>query len=168
MGLKWIPKGKGTRYLGIQVGFHLPPEANFDSMMLALKSKLIIWSNNALSLAGRILVANQVLLASIWYLVACWNPDPKMSSQVRGLIRNFIWGGKEAPTRAKVRWETLAFPIAHGGLGVTDPKSQSEALLAKLLVRGLAPGGNHGRNWSGTKSARRDSLSTARDPPSRI
>jgi hypothetical protein len=32
------------------------------------------------------------------------------------------------------------FLIAHGGLGVTDPKSQSEALLAKLLVRGLAPG----------------------------
>jgi hypothetical protein len=141
VGLKWIPKGKGTRYLGIQVGFHLPPEANFDSMMLALKSKLIIWSNNALSLAGRILVANQVLLASIWYLAACWNPDPKMSSQVRGLIRNFIWGGKEAPTRAKVKWETLALPIAHGGLGVTDPKSQLEALLAKLLVRGLAPGG---------------------------
>jgi hypothetical protein len=80
VGLKWIPKGKGTRYLRIQVGFHLPLEANFDSMMLALKIKLIIWNNNALSLAGRILVANQVLLASIWYLVACWNPDPKMSS----------------------------------------------------------------------------------------
>ncbi len=109
--------------------------------MHALKSKLLIWSNNALSLAGRILVANQVLLASIWYLAACWNPDPRMNSQVKGLIRNFIWGGKEAPTRAKVKWETLALPIAQGGLGVTDPKSQSEALLAKLMVRGLAPGG---------------------------
>jgi hypothetical protein len=53
----------------------------------------------------------------------------------------FIWGGKETPTRAKVRWETLALPIAHGGLGVTDPKSQLEALLVKLLVRRLAPGG---------------------------
>jgi len=70
-GLKWIPKGKGTRYLGIQVGFHLPSEANFDTMMLALKGKLINWSSNKLSLAGRILVANQVLLASIWYLAAC-------------------------------------------------------------------------------------------------
>jgi hypothetical protein len=56
--LKWIPKGKGTRYLGIQVGFHLPPEANFDTMMLALKGKLINWSNNMLSLTGRILVVN--------------------------------------------------------------------------------------------------------------
>ncbi len=43
--------------------------------------------------------------------------------------------------RAKVKWDTLALPTAEGGLGITDPKSQSEALLAKLLVRGLALGG---------------------------
>jgi len=70
-GLKWIPTGQGTRYLEIQVGFHLPPEANFDTMMIALKGKLINWNHSTLSLAGRILVANQVLLTSIWYLVAC-------------------------------------------------------------------------------------------------
>ncbi len=92
-----------------------------------------------LSLAGRILVANQVLLASLWYLATCWDPNPRMCNQVRGVIRNFIWGGKEAPTCAKVKWDTLAFPTAQGGLGVTDPKSQSEVLLAKILVRGLAP-----------------------------
>jgi len=140
-GLKWIPKRRGTRYLGIQVGFHLPPEANFATMMLTLKGKLINWSTNKLSLARRILVSNQVLLASIWYLAACWNPDPKMCDQNRGLIRNFIWGGKEAPARAKVRWDTLTLPTSQGGLGVKDPKAQSEALLAKLFIRGLAPGG---------------------------
>jgi len=140
VGLKWIPAGKGTRYLGIQVGFHLPPEANFDTMMIALKGKLISWSHNTLSLAGKILVANQVLLASLWYLAACWNPNPRMCSQVTGVIRNFIWGDKDAPTCAKVKWDTLALPTGLGKLGVTDPKSQSEALLAKLFVRGLAPG----------------------------
>jgi hypothetical protein len=60
---------------------------------------------------------------------------------VRGVVRNFIWGGKAAPSRAKVKWDTLTLPIAKGGLGIIDPKIQSEALLAKLLVRGLAPGG---------------------------
>ncbi len=73
-----MPEGKGTCYLGIQVGFHLPPEANFDKMMFALKSKLITWCHNKLSLARRILVANQVLLALTWYLAACWNPNPRM------------------------------------------------------------------------------------------
>ncbi len=58
VGLQWIPEGKGVRYLGIQVGFHLPPEANFDKMLSALKGKLINWSTCRLSLAGRILVAN--------------------------------------------------------------------------------------------------------------
>jgi hypothetical protein len=58
VGFQWIPKGKGVRYLGIQVGFHLPPEANFDKMLSALKGKLINWSTCRLSLAGRILVAN--------------------------------------------------------------------------------------------------------------
>ncbi len=123
------------------MGFHFPPEANFDRVMVALKSKLIAWSHNLLSLAGRILVANQVLLASMWYLAACWNPNPQMITQIRGIIRHFIWGGKDAPARAKVKWETLTLPAAQGGLGIIDPKAQSEALLAKLLIRGLAPGG---------------------------
>ncbi len=43
--------------------------------------------------------------------------------------------------KAKVKWETLILPTSQGGLGIIDPKTQSEALLAKLLIRGLEPGG---------------------------
>jgi hypothetical protein len=64
-----------------------------------------------------------------------------MTTQIRGVIRNFIWGGKDALARTKVKWDTLMFPTAQGGLEIIDPKTQSEALLAKLLIRGLAPGG---------------------------
>jgi hypothetical protein len=77
----------------------------------------------------------------MWYLAAAWNPNPRMCSQVRGVVRNFIWSGKAANARAKVKWETLMLPVTQGGLGIIDPKTQSEALLAKLLVRGLAPRG---------------------------
>jgi len=112
VGLKWIPDGEGTWYLGVQVGSHLPPEANFEKMRLCLKNKLISWSNNRLSLAGRILVANQVLLASMWYIAASWNPNPRMCSQIRGIVRNFIWGGRDAPTRAKVKWDTMVMPTS--------------------------------------------------------
>jgi hypothetical protein len=64
-----------------------------------------------------------------------------MCNQIRGIVRNFIWSGKASNARAKVKWETLTLPTSQGGLGIIDPKAQSEALLAKLLVRGLAPGG---------------------------
>jgi hypothetical protein len=68
VGLQWILESKGVRYLGIQVRFHLPTEANFDKRMVALKGKLINWSTCHLSLAKKVLVTNQVLLASMWYL----------------------------------------------------------------------------------------------------
>jgi hypothetical protein len=58
VGLQWVLEGKGVRYLGIQVGFHFPPEANFDKMLIALKGKLINWSTYRLSMARRILVVN--------------------------------------------------------------------------------------------------------------
>jgi hypothetical protein len=57
------------------------------------------------------------------------------------VVRNFIWGGKATNARAKVKWDTLSLPISKGGLGIIDPKMQSKALLTKLLVRGLTPGG---------------------------
>jgi hypothetical protein len=56
-------------------------------------------------------------------------------------VQNFIWDGKDSNARAKVKWDTLALLTTKGGLGIIDPKTQSEALLAKLLMRGLAPGG---------------------------
>ncbi len=141
VGLKWILEGQGVQYLGIQIGFQLPIEANFEKVMLTLKEKMIAWGKCNLSLAGKILVANQVLLSSMWYLAACWNPNPRMCNQIRGVVRNFIWGGKASNTWAKVKWDSLTLPLSSGGLRIIDPKAQSEALLAKLLVRGLAPRG---------------------------
>jgi hypothetical protein len=64
-----------------------------------------------------------------------------MIQQIRGVVRNFIWGDKDGLARAKVKWDTLTLPTTQGGLGIIDPKAQSKALLAKLLIRGLSPGG---------------------------
>jgi hypothetical protein len=41
VGLRWVPKGEGIYYFGVQVSFRLPTKANFDKMMLVLKRKLI-------------------------------------------------------------------------------------------------------------------------------
>ncbi len=47
-------------------------------------------------------------------------------------------GGKASNTRAKVKWDSLTLPLFSNDLRIIDPKAQSEALLAKLLVRGFA------------------------------
>jgi hypothetical protein len=77
----------------------------------------------------------------MWYLAVSWNPNLRMCNQIKGVVQNFIWGGKASNTRAKVKWDSLTLPVSSGGLKIIDPKAQSEALLAKLLVRGFAPRG---------------------------
>jgi hypothetical protein len=57
-----------------------------------------------------------------------------MCNQIRGEIRNFIWGGKFIRTRAKVKWDSLTFPSLSRGLGIINPKVQ-----LKALVTGLSP-----------------------------
>jgi hypothetical protein len=69
--LKWVVEGEGTRYLGVQIGFHLATKANFVKLLDSLKKTLISLGHNCLSFMGRILVANQVLLSSKWYLTVC-------------------------------------------------------------------------------------------------
>jgi hypothetical protein len=96
IGLRWIPEGQGVRYLGIQISFQLPIEANFEKLMFAIKGKMIAWGKCNLSLTSKILVANQVFFSSMWYLAAYWNPNPKMCNQIRRVVRNFIWGERPA------------------------------------------------------------------------
>jgi hypothetical protein len=91
--------------------------------MLALKRTMITWGMCNLFLAIKILVANQVLISSMWYLVACWNPNSKMCNQIRGMVQNFICKGKTSNTRAKVKWDYFTLPLSSNGLGIIDPKA---------------------------------------------
>jgi len=52
-------------------------------------------------------------------------------------MQNYIWVGKADKTRMKVKWDFITLPIYKGGLGIIHPKTEAEALLAKLVVRGL-------------------------------
>ena len=110
------------------------------TVLKALRKKLAYWSTVKLSLASHVLIANQVLLASIWYVASCWNPQLRSINQVKALIRNYIWSGEngERKCRAKVAWDSL-IPQNAGGLKLLDPELQIHALLAKMFIRGLMP-----------------------------
>jgi hypothetical protein len=58
---------------------------------------------------------------------------------MRGLVNNYIWGGKLEGTHAKVKWDMITLVVCKGGLEIIDPQTQAETLLAKLIVKGLSP-----------------------------
>ena len=140
-GFTWIPQGQSIRYLGCRVGLGLTTEDMIAPLLLRLRNKLIYWNKEKLSLAGRVVVANSVLLSSIWYIASTWLFSRSIMLKVQRLVRNFIWGNTitEHPI-AKVAWSVLIQSKQQGGLGLIDPFMQSKALIAKHVVRSLLPG----------------------------
>ncbi len=86
---------------------------------------MIAWGNCNLSFVSKILIANQVLLSSMWYMATCQNPNPRICNQIRGVIWNFIWGGKAIKTRVKVKWDSLTLPFSNGAQESSTPKFRS-------------------------------------------
>ena len=140
-GLKWLQPGEVTRYLGYPFGLHIAQKEKDNKMLSQVRKHLHRWANNKLSLAGRIMVANQVILSSIWYLASCTDFSTHALKLVRATVRNYIWSGKkESFARARVKWATAVLPIVRGGVKILDPQWQASALLVKLLVRGMTAG----------------------------
>ena len=137
----WVPDGTTFKYLGFTMGRAIPKGAQLSHVQAKLSKKLNQWSRSKLSFAGRVLIANQVMLATMWHSVSCWIMDPSGLRAVKATIRGFIWSGKDNPmAAARVSWHWLTQPRAKGGLGLIDPLMQSRALLAKMVVRCLLPG----------------------------
>ena len=100
---RWLHHGEPVRYLGCMVGIDLRPEAMLSPLLLSIKHKLIHWDAQQFSFAGRVVVANSVLLASMWFIASVWLFSRSAITKVQSLIRNFLWGEKQgSPTIAKV------------------------------------------------------------------
>lgn len=141
VGMKWLLPGEVTKYLGYPFGLNLPQREKDGKMLGQIRKHLAKWTNHSLSLAGRIMIANQVVLSSIWYFASGTDYSGKALKIAKATVRNYIWSGKqESNARAKVRWDTVVLLVVRGGVKVLDPKWQASALLIKLLVMGLSRG----------------------------
>jgi len=140
--LKWLAPSESTGYLGFSMDFQVPTKQKFKTILQNLKKKLSYWCTTKLSLTRRILIANQVLLALIWYLASCWSTHSNTLAKVKSLMRNYIWWGEngEKKCRANVKWNSLILPKDQGRIKLIDPTLQTQALLAKLMIRGLMLG----------------------------
>ena len=90
-GFQWIPQGIVVGYLGCQIGLNLAPEVHITPLFKSIRRKLIYWSNRKLSLAGRVVICNQVLLATMWYISSSWLFSRSLLGQMCGI---FLWSEK--------------------------------------------------------------------------
>ena len=101
--MKWLLPGQTSRYLGFPVGYKMSQKAKNDKAIQQIRSKLAVWAPRKLSMAAHVLVTNQVVLASIWYLASCADLSKSVLQKARTLVGNFIWGGSpDHNARARV------------------------------------------------------------------
>jgi hypothetical protein len=141
MGLDWIPTGAQATHLGIPVGFRLPQKVRDEAALVRIHTKLAYWGGQQFSQAGRILIANQVLLACVWFSASCTDLSHSILIKSHAAVRDYVWSGRNNHhPRAKVTWNFAIQPLALGGVKLLDPVLQSSALLSRLLIRGLSLG----------------------------
>jgi hypothetical protein len=103
--------------------------------------KFLHWSSKQLSFPSKIVVANQVLLATIWYTGLVWIFSRFSMLQIQWIVRNFLSFGNDVTTtcRAKFTWWFITLPRSKGGLRWIAPWKQSQALILKFMIRSLLP-----------------------------
>lgn len=77
-----------------------------------------------LSLAGRVLIVNQVLLATLWYVASCWI-FLNQQGQIRRLVGNVLRvGDVRDKVRANITRNNIIAPLDKRALGIIDVLDQ--------------------------------------------
>lgn len=92
-GPKQLAHGMTTLNLGFPIGVNMSQHEKNAKVLTQIRNKLAQWSSRKLSMAARVLVSNQVVLASIWYIASGADISKSILAKARALVRNFIWGG---------------------------------------------------------------------------
>ena len=101
---------------------------------------MLIWDTTELSLTRRVMIVNQALISSMWYIESTCLFSRPCLLHIQQLVQNFIWLGRtNNDAHAKVACSTLTEQFFYGGFGLVDPDNQCNALLEKIVVRAMLP-----------------------------
>jgi hypothetical protein len=136
----WAVERQLSKLLGTPFGINLHTQDVDEFLYTKIQKKLEYWALVHLSLSGRAVIANSVLVSTLYYFITIWGGSRQVIRKIRAQIRNFLWLGSLRNCRARVRWTDCCAVKQVGGLGLVDPEEALLALAAKWIIRGLTPG----------------------------
>ncbi|CAM4534079.1 unnamed protein product, partial [Caretta caretta] len=131
-------------YLGIYLSATYPsPPENWQNLEGGVIERLRKWTRllQCLSLRGRALVLNQLVLSTLWYRLNTLVPAPGFLTNLRTSILEFFWSGMHwAPVGV------LHLPLKEGGQGLKCLHTQVRVFCLQVLQRLLYSAGSS--TWS--------------------
>ena len=105
----------------------IPDNCNWDKIGANIAKRIHIWSRVRLSLRGRKIIINQILLSKLWYIGQIYTIPKYIKKEIEERIYDFLWEGKKIrPSR-----HLAQLPIWKGGLSVLDIDTQLNSLKIK-------------------------------------
>ncbi|KAG0927124.1 hypothetical protein G6F32_012977 [Rhizopus arrhizus] len=130
--VKWHDhtKPQPLRYLGFPVIQSLAQRRYVENQLLQnVKTQCGIYSQRQLSIRGRVILVNTLILSKLWYCLRVVSLPKHFFKQIRSMIYQFIMKG----IKPRFQYAHLCQPIIKGGLGLLDPMIQHRCLQFRWL-----------------------------------
>jgi hypothetical protein len=128
--LQWLwklPTDPGT-VLGFLFTTGLESDTMYEALLTRLKARLKKWNTFPLTLQGKIVVANHLILSGLWYITTLNMVHREKLHQLQQLVVAFVRRAKDNKVRHRVSANILTLPKCKGGLELLDLTAQSDTL----------------------------------------
>lgn len=104
-------------------------EQNWQKVKSKIQEDTSKWNNLKLSLIGRKLIINQVMLSKIWYLAYVETPPKHIIQDIKITVYNFLWNFR----KIRINMVTTTMPVTTGGLRIIDIETQCKAIKCAVI-----------------------------------
>ena len=126
--IKWT--NGPVNVLGITVDHDDIIRLNYTELMEKAESTLLQWHNRNISLHGKVLVINTLVMSLFIYRMMVLPRMPKnMCKKMNELFNRYLWGGK----RPKIKLDVLQQSKQQGGLNLTNLEDRDSAIKITWL-----------------------------------
>lgn len=133
----WEENANATEKLGFPIASSISPHQLEAMIQTKLTTSIQKYKGRHLSLAARIVVANSLILSTLWYLLTLWAGDLACLTTIQKQIDHFVWNSKPRMDR-----QTVTQGKSKGGLGLLLVQEQYRAIVGNLMLWIMGPGGH--------------------------
>jgi hypothetical protein len=130
----WKEPSEPSTMLGFSFREGLTSDLQFKSLLDKLQLQLRKWDSFPLTLQGKVVVANHLVVSGLWYVLTLNALNSTRLNHLQALVVGFIWGGCQLQGRHRVSMSILLLPHAQGGLGLINLAQQAHALGQRIFL----------------------------------
>lgn len=127
---------EGLKVLGVRIGKNEREmrDMMWDDVIGRMERVLNFWKMRELTLRGKVLVLNALMLSKMWYVLSV-TPMPRwISKRIKAVVLKFLWDSKPS----KIAYETIIGDVKDGGLGLQDPELKKKSFRVKIVRKFLS------------------------------